>query len=1145
MTKEQTPFGQFQNFLSEMFQFDHNELDFGLFKVLRLKRTYIEQFINGNGPQDLRSIVTRELDAIRSADDADERQWLANRCEHLGPKPRKAWDNVLGNLQDPKLHDVLRKAIEQAEEDDKITLTMERLDRWLQAQQHSAGHLEAQLYNYLLNFFELYYQNGDFGYNSRATSAFKVPYEADYDGTDTMFHYKHKDCYYIKTANSFPEVRLDVLGKKLVIRMQAGGDNEATAQNNNKEADIKLYKLLGITEQDGECVVSFQLAKAGTPKAEIYPQLMQMLAGTADTQAYLWQKSADGLKPIFKDLGRDHDKTEGGQVKGINQLRLSVDTYLEALSKQDAFKAMGKNASERQKALEDDATAQALLQIDKALNRFYVGQDADYFIHKDLYSFLSREKDRFIKNVIFSNLDALLDLRADAATRVIARAFNAVASRLIEFLDATETFQKNLFTLKKKVIDTHWLISLGKIPQSFWPRLLAHAPLRDYWLREFKQNVSATASMEELQSLTTLVVDTSLFISTQDKALIDEILSDPAFDHLDEQTDGLLIHSENWQALNLLQEKFRERIQCIYIDPPYNTGGDSFLYKDSFRHSSWAAMMTDRLAMAKPFLGSHGVLFASIDDKERLSLERLLAETFGAENRVEELIWAQNSTKNQSPTYSTNHEYVEVFARSLPNVTQAEAMFREPKPGYAEMMELVVKLNPEYPRLIDVEREIKALFDQHKEEFKKELEEAGVEYEKNLDPWKGLYNYDRVEYRDENGKLVTEIEAKMCSAKLWVWREDNIAQGAAKGQLKEDTKDASHPNFRYYTPLHPNGMALDASKIPTTGWRYPYKPLKGYSLSFEELNQDHRIVWGVTNSDRVPQVKRFLHEVETNVGKSVVVDYSDGEKEVRNLFGISKLFPNPKPTTLISRFIEQTTEPKDWVMDFFAGSGTSGHAVLALEQSRRFVLTEMGGYFDAVTKPRIARLMFSPHWKNGAPGAAHRRRHIVKVQRFEQYEDVVNNLDTAWVDAAIPPGVPLRYLYRPDQNAVRQSLNLAAPLANTIKAGQDGALQTVDLLETWALLQGYWVRSRRVLAQGDKRYDALETECGCLVLLRDIAEGEDDSVAVNAIAASYINKDESPRVQRLELNQWADLRKIKLPCTLMTASDFDRGTSWN
>ncbi|MDP2418483.1 MAG: DNA methyltransferase, partial [Hydrogenophaga sp.] len=798
-----TPFSQFQQFLREMFQFDHNELDFGLFKVLRLKRTYIEQFIGGDGDQDLRRIVSRELQAIRSADDADERQWLGNHCERLGIKAKKAWDSALADVQNPTQQDALRQAVRTLEEDDKLTQTLERLDRWLQAQQHSTSHLEAQLYNYLLNFFELYYQNGDFGYNSRAANAFKVPFEADYDGADTLFHYKHKDCYYIKTANSFPEVRLDVLGKKLVFRIQAGGDFESAAQNNNKDTDIKLYKFVGLAEQDGECVASFQLAKTGTPKAELYPRIMQALTGSADMHRYLWQKSSDGVKPIFKDLGRDHDKTEGGQVKGINQLRLSADTYLEALAKQDAFKTLGKNADDRQQALAQDSTAQTLLHIDKALNRFYVGQDADYFIHKDLHGFLTREKDRFIKNVIFSNLEALLDLRADAATRVIARAFNAVAGRIIEFLDATETFQRNLFTLKKKVIDTHWLISLGKIPPAFWPRLLAHAPLRGYWQREFKQTVSPSASLEDLQALPTLVVDTSLFTDEAGQALMDEILSDPAFDHLDEQTDGLLIHSENWQALNLLQEKFRERIQCIYIDPPYNTGGDGFLYKDSFRHSSWAAMMADRLALAKPLLGSHGVLFASIDDKERLSLERLLADTFGEENRVEELIWAQNTTKNQSPTYSTNHEYVEVFARSLTNVSQATAMFREPKPGYSEMMELVERLNPCYPPLVEVEQAIKALFEQHKEDLKAELEEAGIEYEKNLDPWKGLYNYSHAEYRAAEGKLVTELDAKQLNANVWIWREDNPS--APAGKQSETTKIPEEANFRFYKPTHANG----------------------------------------------------------------------------------------------------------------------------------------------------------------------------------------------------------------------------------------------------------------------------------------------------------------------------------------------------
>ena len=1139
MSASNDVFPLFQQFLREMFQFDHHELDFGLFKVLRLKRSFIEQFIDGDGEQDLRRIVSRELAAIRSADDADERQWLANRCDYLGPRPRKAWMAVLENLQDKAMWDTLRQAISQAEEEHTLQNTLDRLDRWLQAQQYSAGHLEAQLYNYLLNFFELYYQNGDFGYNSRAANAFKVPYEADYDGADTLFHYRHKDCYYIKTANSFPEVRLDVLGKKLVFRIQPGGDDETAAQNNNKDAGIKLYRFEGITALGGEHIARFSLSRTGTPKAEIYPQVLNALGLESDLHPYLWQKDKEGDKPIFKDLGKDHDKTEGGQVKGINQLRLAAEAYRDTLAKHEAFKPLGRNAEERAKALEQDPTANALLQIDKALNRFYVGQDADYFIHKDLHGFLSREKDRFIKNVIFSNLDALLDLRADAATRVIARAFNAVASRIIEFLDATETFQKNLFTLKKKVIDTHWLISLGKIPSGYWPRLLAHEGLRAYWLREFKQAVS---TLEQMQALPTLVVDTSLFDTVEDKALIDAILSDSAFDHLDEQTDGLLIHSENWQALNLLQEKFRERIQCIYIDPPYNTGGDGFLYKDSFRHSSWAAMMADRLALAKPLLGSHGVLFASIDDKERLSLERLLADTFGAENRVEELIWAQNSTKNQSPTYSNNHEYVEVFARDLEKVKAAPTMFRETKPGYAELMELLETLNPEYPSIDEIEAAVSRLFDEHRETFRLELEENGIEYDRALDPWKGTYQYKKAEYRDVRGHFVEAGKAAECDSRIWLWKSADASFPKGGGT---DKKDSVHtpgdPDYRFYKPHHP--ISGKACPHPKGGWRFPEKPI-GMSTSFQEMSDDCRIIWGETERN-IPQIKRFLHEVETAVSKSVITDYSDGEKELTAISGKQRSFPNPKPTTLIGRFIEQTTEPRDWVMDFFVGSGTTGHAVLALEQPRRFVLSEMGAYFDAVTKPRIARLMFSPHWKNGEPGALHRRRHIVKVQRFEQYEDVVNNLETAWDEAAMPPGVPLRYLFRPEENRVRQSLNLAQPFSNVLRAGKQGEDCAVDLLETWALLQGYWVRSRKVLWQDGKRYAALETECGCLVLLRDITLEEDDSAAVNAIAQSYANADGSPRIQRLELNHWADLRRIALPCTLLMPTDFDRGADWS
>lgn len=230
-------------------------------------------------------------------------------------------------------------------------------------------------------------------------------------------------------------------------------------------------------------------------------------------------------------------------------------------------------------------------------------------------------------------------------------------------------------------------------------------------------------------------------------------------------------------------------------------------------------------------------------------------------------------------------------------------------------------------------------------------------------------------------------------------------------------------------------------------------------------------------------------------------------------------------------------------MDFFAGSGTTGQAAWH-SANKKFVLSEMGEYFDSVLKPRVARIMFTDRWDKGNPRPSTGRTGIVKVQRFEQYEDVIANLDTAWDEPAMPEGIPVRYLFRPEENRVRLSLDLSHPFSNMICVGKARTATALDLLETWALLQGYWQRSRRVVFEGGKRYLCLETVCGCLVILRDITEPEDDSAALNAIAARYTHSDGSQRIQRLEVNHWADLRRVTLPCTLLSATDFDRGTAW-
>src|SRR5690606_2860514 len=105
-----------------------------------------------------------------------------------------------------------------------------------------------------------------------------------------------------------------------------------------------------------------------------------------------------------------------------------------------------------------------------------------------------------------------------------------------------------------------------------------------------------------------------------------------SFDDLDEMTDGLLVHSENWQTLNLLQEKYRGRVKCVYIDPPYNTGSDEFIYRDGYQHASWISMLDNRTEALRPLMSPDAAIFTSIDDHEQANLRKLYERVLGSEN---------------------------------------------------------------------------------------------------------------------------------------------------------------------------------------------------------------------------------------------------------------------------------------------------------------------------------------------------------------------------------------------------------------------------------------------------------------------------------------------------------------------------------
>ncbi|MBZ5529695.1 MAG: site-specific DNA-methyltransferase, partial [Acidobacteriia bacterium] len=178
------------------------------------------------------------------------------------------------------------------------------------------------------------------------------------------------------------------------------------------------------------------------------------------------------------------------------------------------------------------------------------------------------------------DLDAVVE---ESYRRLLARAqvTRQIGRRVIELLAQIEDFQKRLFEKKKFVVQTEWCLTLDRVPEAFYKEIVANESQWAEWKRLFKTKRpkgNGKPAIQLLKNHPSLVLDTQFF----DADFKDRLLA--TIDNLDEQTDGLLINSENLQALRLLLERYRGRAKCIYIDPPYNTGSDGFIYNWTSLH---------------------------------------------------------------------------------------------------------------------------------------------------------------------------------------------------------------------------------------------------------------------------------------------------------------------------------------------------------------------------------------------------------------------------------------------------------------------------------------------------------------------------------------------------------------------------------
>ena len=936
--------------MKDLFQFNRSDLDFGLYRILNYKREVIGAFIEQELPEFVEGVL-REGTLAEQVKATEDFKKISEEIKiNFGIEAIDMENNLGEPFHSTPLGQKYLKL--------RNIIGMEK----------GYQFIEANIYNHLYTFFSRYYQDGDFFPRRRYSRRrkFVVPY----NGEEIYLHWANSDQYYVKTSEYFQEYSFTSHGVTVSFRIE-----KANIEQENMVGDRRYF----------------------------VPQV----------NGIIWDSNVNLVVIPFeyRPLSTQEELVHGrnrAQEKILNEAEFSIRNAISV-----AEPAKMALEAERHK----DGNGLSVSNLTFHLRQYTRRNNTDFFIHKDLLGFLSGELDFYLKNEVL-NLD---DLEAEgeelaAGWFQTVSLVKTVGGRIIDFLHQIQSFQKMLWEKRKFVTESNYCITVGTVDESFLPKIAECEPQWEEWqvlLRiEEESNLLNSVKrdlkdrIEYLKEHPLLLLDTKYF----DQEFKDRLLS--SFADLDGMIDGLLIHSENFQALSFLKERFQDQIDVIYIDPPYNSKTTEILYKNDYRHSTWLTLMENRLALSKKLASAQCPHIVAIDENEQELLGQLLSSIFPDHEKVCISV-IHNKKGIQGVNFSYNHEY-----------------------AYFCIPPALTKIN------------------------KKSIPMADWEYS-NLRNW---------------GSESLRRTSRNCFYPIYVQDGEIVGFGEVSDEdFHPDCSNVHDFKNQDRIAIYP----VDKKGVERK-WRYQRNTVE----DILPLLRVH-----ITPQGEI-QIQKAVDEIQfkTTWTDSKYIAGDHGTKWLTNLGLRPKGDLYPKSIYTVEDSVIAVESQDCRVLDYFAGSGTTGHAVINLNRQdgnrRKMILIEMGAHFDTVLLPRIKKVTFSPEWKDGRPKRmatkeeAQRSPRIFKYLRLESYEDTLNNIsfDQSPIHSISEfEDYLVKYMLSWETRHSETLLSvdkLNRPFSFKVKTQRNGQTVTAltDIPETFNYLLGLHVQKRLVYDDGGRHY---------------------------------------------------------------------------